>query len=114
MDASFVAVVLFLVVAVAIFVVLHIMEVLSLKRLPSPPQPPPQPLAPPGASPAEMMNHFLATAPERFAKARQAEALRAQMACCVCGEATAIMCSMCDKRVCVGHRDDHPCQEGAA
>jgi hypothetical protein len=102
-------------VAVGVVIGAYVASVLAAirgqKKLP--PAPPVQP--PEDAKKTETGFEFfdraLREAPERFAEARRIEEVRRQIACCVCSEPTAIVCPGCDKRVCSGHREDHPCQE---
>ena len=59
-----------------------------------------------------VMQQALNNAPELFARARHAAAIRKSMSCSTCSEGTQIVCPLCHKRVCPAHQavTAHDCQ----
>lgn len=88
---------------------------LMLLLAPAAPSQPVAPVAPkwptanPGLHPA--MQQALKDAPTLFATARNMEAIRAALACKVCGEGSHLLCSTCGLRLCPAHLEPgkHAC-----
>lgn len=59
----------------------------------------------------EAMRKALEQAPDSFARARNGRDFRAEMACVVCREGTALTCDICGQRACMAHLavDAHGC-----
>lgn len=79
---------------------------LPVVTVPQPPKVPADPSLP------EAMRKALEQAPDSFASARGGKDIRAEMACVVCREGTALTCDVCGQRTCMAHHavETHPCR----